>query len=79
MLRSTPTLSLRTRVAYTPDPRITGRVVGHGTVHNAVDPAADGDNTYDVVIVRLDQPTNLGSVAGSNFHVPIVPSLLTTL
>jgi hypothetical protein len=69
------TLKLGTAVHYTPDPRVGGVVVGYGTVDNAHDNFATGDDVFHVVIVRLDQAVDLAPHSPS-FHAPFDPSLL---
>lgn len=80
MLKNDRTIKLGSKVAYTSDPRVTGIVVGHGTVNNAFDPTADGDESYHVAIVRLDQANWFGAgPANLNFHMPFSPSVLTVI
>jgi hypothetical protein len=79
MLRSDHTIPLKSRVAYTADQRVTGTVVGHGTVHNADDPEASDDLTYHVVIVKLDAIMRVDNLPGAVFHTPFVPSVLTII
>lgn len=46
-------LPLGTRVAFIADERVTGIVVGYGTVDNALDPSSTDDRVHHVVIVAL--------------------------
>lgn len=70
---------LGTRVAYIPDPRITGIVVGRGSVNNEFDSFADDNELHEVLIVRLDQPTRLAGTFNLSFHAPFEPSVLTAV
>jgi hypothetical protein len=81
MLRNDQTIPLGTKVSYNGDPRVTGVVVGHGTVDNTFfEMDCDSRHVYHVVIVSLDNGMALlpaTTVAG--FCVPFVPSILTVL
>lgn len=70
---------LGTRVAYIPDPRITGVVVGRGSINNEFDPLADDNELHEVVIVHLDQPTRLAGTFNLSFHAPFTPDVLTSI
>jgi hypothetical protein len=74
-------VEIGTHVAYKHDQRVTGIVVGFGTVDNAADPLADGDLTHRVAIVRLDgEPLRLDSIpAHISFHFPIDPHQLVPI
>lgn len=79
MLNKDATIPTKTRVAYVADPRITGTVVGHGTVHGGDDPTSDSLLTYHVVIVKLDRPSSIPPGHELSFHTPFVPSVLTII
>lgn len=77
ILQEEPVLPLTTRVSYIPDPRVTGTVVGYGTVHNGADSGADGEHAYSVLIVKMDEPLRSDSLPSNmTFHVPFVRSVL---
>lgn len=81
MLNSDKTLPCGTRVSYNGDPRVTGTVVGHGTVDNTlVTLDCDERHVYHVVIVSLDHGIAfLPATTVAGFSVPFVQTVLTEL
>lgn len=70
-------MEIGTHVAWKHDTRVTGILVGFGTVDNSVDPTAGDDETYQAAIVRLDAPLRLDNIpAHISFHFPVDPRQL---
>lgn len=66
-------MEIGTHVAWKHDSRLTGIIVGFGTVDNGADPRAADDLSYEVAIVRMDNgPFRHDKIpVHITFHMPI--------